>query len=266
MAIKIGWAHDYALADRFGGAQLTNETMIEHAPPWAQVVRCYPGRVVKADFYILNNCKFFAEFELVAMMSRPFAKFEHDHWDCPQAWQKPYIRRALEGARGWVFLSPLHAESFQEKHGTPAEYTIVPSPVDPSDFYPDKRKRGIVWLGEYASHKGVREAVAWAEDHKTVVSFFGWGHEPPRGPWVIDGGQLPYPLIPATLGEAQALLFLPVWPEAFGRVVAEAIFSGCEIIGNENIGALSWGLDREGLAAACYDAPSRFWNAIKGWL
>lgn len=267
MGIRIGWAHDYALADRFGGAQLTNETMIEKAPAWAEVVRCYPGHCQAADLYILNNVKFFSELELLAMTSRPCIKFEHDHWDTPQAWQKAWIKRVIKGARGVIYLSPLHQETYEAKHGCrPARSAVIPSPVDPGAFYPDKRKRGILWLGEYVSHKGVRAAVKWAEEHETVVEFFGWGHEPPRGPWAIDGGRLPYSLIPATLGAARALLFLPVWPEAFGRTVAEAIFSGCEIIGNENIGALSWGLDREGLAEACRTAPAKFWETVRSWV
>ena len=43
--------------------------------------------------------------------------------------------------------------------------------------------------------------------------------------------------------EFKNFIFLPQWPEPFGRVVAEAAMCGCEIIGNSNIGALSYKKD-----------------------
>jgi glycosyltransferase involved in cell wall biosynthesis len=267
VGIKVGWVHDYSLKKRFGGAQLTNETIIEGAPKSVKVARCYPGNVQAADVYILNNIKFFSERELTAFLKSPHIKFEHDHWDTPQAWQKKYIKPIYNSALGAIFLSPLHKRTFLDIHNVlPAECECIPSPVDPGRFWADPGKRGVVWLGEYASHKGIKQACAWAENHQTVVKFWGWGDEPPRGPYTVDCGRAPYSLVPSILAEARALLFLPVWYEAFGRIVAEATFSGCEIIGNENIGALSWGLDREGLAEACKDSPAKFWGIVKEWV
>ena len=56
-------------------------------------------------------------------------------------------------------------------------------------------------------------------------------------------GPVPYDQVPIYMNRAKNFVFLPRWPEPQGRVVAEAALCGCNIIGNENVGALSFGAD-----------------------
>ena len=60
---------------------------------------------------------------------------------------------------------------------------------------------------------------------------------------------------------ARTFVFHPRWPEPFGRVVAEAALSGCELDTNDNVGALSYGVDLRD--AAVYSAAPDFWLAIE---
>jgi hypothetical protein len=45
------------------------------------------------------------------------------------------------------------------------------------------------------------------------------------------------------MNRAKNFVFLPRWPEPQGRVVVEAALSGCNLIVNENVGALSFPFD-----------------------
>jgi len=269
--MRIGWLHDWRLEERPGGAQLTNELMIRAAPPWAEVVRCWPGGMRPADAYILNNVKRFSQEELEAACSRPYVKYEHDYWDCPQPWQREWIGPVYAGARGALFLSPLHRDSFLRLSGVrPKRMACVPSPIDVETFRAARRRagkrRGVVWLGEFQPHKGVMEACRWAARHEPV-DFYGWGPLKPFGPGVRFLGRLPCERVPGVLARYEKLLFLPRWPEPFGRVVAEAKLAGCELICSPNVGALSWGWRTlEEWEEGVGEAPQRFWQVMKEWL
>jgi hypothetical protein len=45
------------------------------------------------------------------------------------------------------------------------------------------------------------------------------------------------------MNRAKNFVFLPRWPEPQGRVVVEAALSGCKLIVNENVGAMSFPFD-----------------------
>ena len=261
--MKIGWAHDSLTVQ--GGAELTNATMVEAAPPGIKVVPCVPDNVQDADAYILNNIKFFARGELEHMTAVPYVKYEHDYWNCDhQPWQQGWIKPVMEGARAVVFMSPLHREAFTELHEVDLQTIhLVPSPVDPSRFAPAEQKAGTIWLGQFYSHKGVRDACRWAMQHQEEVTFYGRGPFLPAGPYVRLGGHVSYQDVPEIMGKAARFLFLPKWKEAFGRTVAEAVLSGCELVCNENVGALSWGWEgRREWAENLARAPADFWRII----
>ena len=73
----------------------------------------------------------------------------------------------------------------------------------------------------------------------------------------------PLAFVPGIMGKAARFLFLPKWKEAFGRTVAEAVLSGCELVCNDNIGALSYGWDgRREWAEMLAKAPADFWRIV----
>ena len=56
-------------------------------------------------------------------------------------------------------------------------------------------------------------------------------------------GKVPYSDIPKYMNRTKNFVFLPRWPEPQGRVVIEAALSGCNLIVNENVGAMSFPFD-----------------------
>jgi len=262
--VILGWAHDYLLSERLGGAQLTNAEMLRHVPDGIEIVHCLPGKVLGADAYVLNNVKRFSFDELYRMTRRPYVKFEHDYWDTPQRWQRQSVRDVMRNARAVVFLSPLHRQTFQRHWGITLDNAhLVPSAIDATPFYSAPERWGTCWLGVYRDHKGVREACAWAEEHGEV-DFYGFGPETPSGPNVCDRGSLEYARVPDVLARYERFLFLPRWHEPFGRTVAEALLSGCQVVGNDRIGCLSWDWQGvEHLRAAVTTAPVTFWEIIQ---
>jgi len=268
--VKLGWLHDYRLSQRIGGAQLTNAQVIDCAPSWFEVVECYPGQMREADAYVLNNVKLFSPAELQQATAGVYFKFEHDYWDC-YGWQRAIIPEILTGARGVVFLSPLHAETFLDKWNVkPRRLALVPSSIDITPFrmLPDYEREGVLWIGEMQPHKGVQHAAAWADHTRTRVDFYGMGPEKPCGEYVQMYGQVAPEDVPALMARYSGFCFFPVWNEPFGRTVAEAVMAGCELhVTEEKIGALSWKWKYRGeWMAAVSDAPVLFWKTIGSWL
>jgi hypothetical protein len=67
------------------------------------------------------------------------------------------------------------------------------------------------------------------------------------------------------MNRAKNFVFLPRWPEPQGRVVSEAALCGCNIIGNENVGALSLGIDLSDPRNYGKE-EEKFWMALEGLL
>lgn len=119
--------------------------------------------------------------------------------------------------------------------------------IDPNYFYkPDKseitnKKYKYLCVGAIGEAKGYDnyKKLKFREDI-TFVGTFLHGKEIGFGNFL---GYIPYKKIPELMRESKNFIFLPRWPEPQGRVVIEAALSGCNIIGNENVGALSFPFD-----------------------
>jgi len=266
--MKIGWLHDYRLEECLGGAELTNERIIQHAPDWADIVRCYPGEMYDADAYILNNLTFFSPRELGQATGKPYIHFLHDLWHVRQAWQRGRRRQITEQADALVCLSELHVAAYREETGFEHDSLyVIPSAIDPAPFTEHRRQPyNALYIGALRRYKGLDDVVAWAAKNGRV-DVYGRGPYQPQGENVVYKGEIPYERVPVVMGQYRRLVFFPQWAEPFGRTVAEAAMSGCEIVGNSNIGALTWGF--ETVAQWRYfvgTAHERFWEiAAEAW-
>lgn len=262
--LLIGWCHDHRQSGRPGGAQLSSEAMAGAAPDWAEVVMCYPGEMVEADCYVLNSVRLFSFSELWEAALKPYVVYQHDLWEVIYKWQHGAVKPIIEQAEAVVFLSPLHRAAFCAVHGVKPRHTFtVPSPIDADAFGPAGEKEGTVWIGDFVPHKGVKEAISWAATNGPV-DFYGSGRLSLAGENVQLHGRLRYEEVPSILAAAETFLFLPSQPEPFGRIVAEAYLSGCELVCNERVGALSWGWEtRDEWVEALAEAPGRFWAIMQ---
>ena len=167
-----------------------------------------------------------------------------------------------------VYLSPLHqavTESLLSAKDLPPAY-VLPPLIDTSLFYNRRKPRDIdnLFVGVISEAKGVDEMRRRFSGKEIVLV----GNVAPGV--TLDFGthvpHLPYSQIPELMNRAKNFVFLPRWPEPQGRVVIEAALCGCNIIANENVGALSFNYDLsdsknyQGVATSFWD---RFKMSIK---
>jgi len=67
------------------------------------------------------------------------------------------------------------------------------------------------------------------------------------------------------MNRAKNFVYLPRWPEPQGRVVVEAALSGCNLIVNENVGAMSFPFDIS-VAENVEDSATIFWDELESIL
>ena len=169
-----------------------------------------------------------------------------------------------------IWLSPLHRESWlwacPELEQRP--YAIVPSPIDPSQFYDMKLSReGVICVISLFPFKGRKNVLQWVEEHPDqVLTCIGGNPElEPLPPNCRDVGQVPFGKMNEMYNKHKVFLHLPGTPQPFDRSVAEAYLAGCEIVSNKLVGALSysWFKSREEVAEHCGNSSKLFWEKIE---
>lgn len=164
-----------------------------------------------------------------------------------------------------VYLSPLHqrvTESLLQLDVGPPSY-VLPPMIDTARFYNRGIERDIDYLfvGVISEAKGLaalRERFGdqnvWLVGRISPDVRLDFGRHVPH---------VAYHEVPLYMNRAKNFVFLPRWPEPQGRVVAEAALCGCNIIGNENVGALSFDMDLSD-AANYAGVEAGFWDQVEG--
>lgn len=256
----LGWLAD-AETDVIGGAELCVRRLEATRPEDVEIVRCPPGHVVEGlDGYAIHNCTTYRFRDVEPILNRPVVKVVYEQW--PHG--DPLLRRELLNRSAVaLFLSPPHLEQFPYPVGCPVR--LMPTIVDLSSFaaFPrPQERRGTIWLAQMTSaHKGVEEAVAWAEEHGEVVDFYGGGPmRPAPGKYVRDRGQIPWEQVPVVMAEHQRFLFLPRSLDTCSRTIFEARAAGLELVVNENCGAMWWIRNRPDLIEQGHRI---FWDTVR---
>jgi glycosyltransferase involved in cell wall biosynthesis len=163
-----------------------------------------------------------------------------------------------------VYLSPLHAQVSETLIGLPKPppFFIMPPTIDTTRFFNQQIERDIDFLfvgviSEAKGFKAMREK--FAGENIVLIGKCAPGIEVDFGTHI---DHLPYDQIPLYMNRARNFVFLPRWPEPQGRVVAEAALCGCNIIGNDNVGALSFGYDLSD-SKIYHDNEGLFWNRVE---
>jgi glycosyltransferase involved in cell wall biosynthesis len=176
---------------------------------------------------------------------------------------RPLVRRLYEEAALNVFLSPLHRSITERVLGVALAASLVLRPmIDPAMFRNEARPRDIEYLfvgviGEAKGLQAMRERFRHTDIH--LIGRLAPGAKLDFGRHI---GHVPYGEIPGWMNRSRNFVFLPRWPEPQGRVVAEAALCGCSIIGNDNVGALSFGFDLSD-PAQYGGAEDAFWQAVQ---
>lgn len=159
--------------------------------------------------------------------------------------QKELVKKLYTQSLLNIYLSPLHqkiTESLLDTTDLPKSYLLKPM-IDTSRFFNEQNSRDIDYLfvgviGEAKGLNEMRERFGNTDIH--MIGKCADGAKLDFGQYL---GHVSYDEIPKYMNRAKNFVFLPRWPEPQGRVVAEAALCGCNIIGNDNVGALSFGAD-----------------------
>lgn len=290
--MKFSFIQDMDFMSQGGGAQNTDRAhFVEGIRKGHDMAIVTPqadiGALRKSDAVIVSNmmASFGPDlFHELIQRDIPSIWFFHDYQPvckyrlfypmldkCKNCHRKPTWLPILLAAHFLIWLSPLHRESWlwacPELEGK--LYALVPSPVNPKDFYDmGLRRNGVVCLSSLFPFKGRDNVLRWAEEHPdetlTCISSNPMP-EKPLPPNCRDIGDQSYWALNEIYNQHQAFLHLPGTPQPFDRAVAESYLAGCQIIGNPLIGALSydWFTSREEVAEHCGNSPKLFWEKIE---
>lgn len=163
------------------------------------------------------------------------------------------------------FVSPLHRRVVVDflGLGTDGRNRILRPVLNATTFAASggelTRDIDRIFVGSFVPAKGSRTISArWPSGEVTVVG--------PETPDAIHypgySGRVDYDEVALLMRRARTFVFFPRWPEPFGRVVAEAAVSGCELETNDRVGALSFDADLRD--PSLYEgAASEFWATLE---
>jgi len=226
-------------------------------------------------------------FQKLQNEARPYIWFLHDYWPvckyhlfypmqpkCQACYLKEKWLPILLGAKLIIWLSPLHRNSWlwacPELKDMP--YALVPSPVNPKQFYDLGLDRdGVVAVSSLFPFKGRENVLQWAREHPDQkVTCIGGNPTPeePLPPNCEDIGPQSFWALNEIYNKHKAFLHLPNTPQPFERSATESYLAGCDIVGNNLIGALSyrWFKSREQVAKHCGSSPKLFWEKVESVL
>ena len=179
--------------------------------------------------------------------------------------RRAMVRRLYEDSALNVYLSPLHrriSESLLGSARLPPSYVLKPI-IDTARFFNEGGERDIEYLfvgviGEAKGLAAMRERFGHTDIH--LIGRCAPGVKLDFGRHL---GHVSYDDVPRYMNRARNFVFLPRWPEPQGRVVAEAALCGCRIIGNENVGALSFDMDLSD-PQIYVGVGDEFWAVLEG--
>jgi len=242
--VKIGWLHDDL--GIVGGAELSERTLRAGAPEWAEIVLCPPNKRPPEDIeaFIIQNCTAYPVKWIEVLEKVPVIKQNRDAW-----WSGSIVLRRwlLDNAKLLLFSSQMQADNYE--HWYENEYAVVPPPVNLDMFreaaLPDDKRQGTIWVGRTDPGKGLHTALDWAWREQEPIDIYGdlsirYINFAELGGLARFHGRAPYESLPAIYGAAKRYVFFPTHKEPFGRTVAEAWASGCELLVDGFIGALEW--------------------------
>ncbi len=267
MGLRIGFIADNFYPDVKRGAEIEDYNLMKQAIYRGhEIVKMGKLRKDVDLFIVANRIDRFNIGELLAYLSRkPYVNLEHDL----RSPHFPFYRMFATESILNVFHSPLHAEIVQKLAGQ-LEYFLHPMVITP-DFKDLGWKRlpdsEVLYVGDYAKEKGYRNMLEWLDKHPDCRIWHvgdGFAKEHPR---MVELGSKSQRLMPYVYNTFNSLIFLPQYPQACSRVIAEAYLCKVQnIIHNGRDGFTSYGFgpeDYESARKMLVDDGARFWDAIE---
>ena len=291
--MKMLYAQDFDFMVHPGGAQITDRAHFLEGIRRGHDIHIWSPESGIDDYDLHGDVKVIASnpvflhvdtFQLLLDRSIPYVYFFHDYMpvckyrlfypmkeSCKSCYLKERWLPYLVKSKMLIWLSPLHRESWlwvcPELEGVP--FHLSPSPVNPDSFYDlGLPRQGVISVESLHPFKGRDQVLKWAVEHPEVeVDIVGGNPEPnsPLPPNCKDIGQVSGSKMNEVYNQHKVFLHLPQNPSPFDRTVAEAYLAGCDVIGNELIGALSydWFSSREQVAEHCRNSSRLLWDKLE---
>jgi len=218
----IGWIADNFFPYVQRGAELDDKILIEEGERRGYEIVKMGKLSRKVDIYIVANCvDTFNIGELLAYLSgKPYINIEHDLRGPQFAWYKMFASEALIN----VYHSPLQRQLIERFAGK-FKHFLYPMSL-PSTFKDLKLKRKpknqVLYVGDYSWEKGYKELVEWLKDNpKCIIWHYGGGFDM-KHPRMKEMGIQRLEEMVKIYNSFNSLIFLPHYPQACSRVMAEA--------------------------------------------
>lgn len=275
--LKIIWLNDFTRTEiPTGGAEITDSHVIAAGREMGHTITvCRPHdfmpRMLRDTDLIVfsNNFNFPTQLRLELMHMKPYVSFVHDcgRWALI-AKRHPYI---FEKGLATVFLSPGHQAWFKDYlKDAKNVFAIPPHLLESFCDYGKERSDRLVYVGNLHEGKGLLNILEFAKNNPSVEVDFFYGRTSDSTLKRVQAvknchlmGTISRENLPGKLNEYAAFIHLPVEYEAFGRAVGEATLCGCQIIGNDKIGALTYNVTAEELREITLRPHYLFWEKIQ---
>ena len=269
--IRVGWCeHSVSVV---GGAEMSTQALINNAPDNVEIVLCPANKRPKTediDVFVIQNCVTYKKQWIEELSMKPVIKQIRDPWYAGS----PTLRRwLLDNSEVLIFSSFMQYTQFSYHIQNSRKFRVIPVPIQLDDFRlaakNSTERHGTIFAGRTDTFKGMHSVIDWALKNKeplnVVVDTRCVGgsfdiHELP--PYIKFLGKVPYNEMPELMAKHKKYIALPMWPEAFGRTVAEAWAAGCELVLNENVGAKEW-IENSPMRLG-FDGPIfEFWDIVQ---
>ena len=152
-----------------------------------------------------------------------------------------FSRQFMRRAKRVVLSSPLHKDGVEAfiQYELSNLYLYLRE-VDCNHFYDRKIERNInyLYVGAINGPKGVDEVMKKFGNDGLVIAGSGSLRITDNTQYL---GYVDPKVLPILYSRTKNFVHLPKWKEPFGRTCAEAALCGCNLITNDNVGAMSWG-------------------------
>jgi hypothetical protein len=279
--MKILWISDYSLVHTKGGAQRSDDIIIEEGRgmgfdiTWLNV-DSYPALMDQNyDHVISTNLEQISQTSphIVNWLQHhpQHSRLEHDM--C--AYLSPDDRKLLfSNCKNTFFLTQFHYNLFKNAYGDFFKnVNIVSDPIDTRVFYDKRieRQDKILYVGMMHMLKGTELFFNYVFDNPDrdfIVAGWGGGMYEflaKSAPNVEFLGTVDYKDMPNIYNAYEQMMYLPVASEPFCRSIGEAILCGMKV--NTKIGTIGCleelekvGMDK--FKENCNNAPKDFWKII----
>jgi len=282
--MKVLWISDFGISHSIGGAQRSNQIVIDEGRSRDYLVTEFNHStdknvlkdsydlVVSSNLEILSS-KYSDIIEYISSANK-HVRLEHD----ANRYLSQENREILFGSCDIsFFLTQFHYDKFVGMYGSIFKNVeVIPDPIDTKMFYnmENEREDKILYVGYMHYLKGTSVFLEYVAENPNLQFVMAcWGstnyQQVARSLSNIEWlGSVDYSKMPNLYNKYKILYYHPIFFEPFCRSVGEALLCGMEINSNNIVGSLHHysAMGEEQFKSTCGNAASLFWNHVEAIL